>query len=67
MFDDQIEERVHRVQTAPFDPYLTEGLADDRLIRALDDLGVEEVPVPDPHAEPGVVVLAEPAAVAFVL
>ena len=66
MLEHQVEERVDRVQTAAVDADLAERLADHRRVRAVDDLGVEEVAVPHPRPELALVVLAEPAAVVLV-
>jgi tRNA U34 5-carboxymethylaminomethyl modifying GTPase MnmE/TrmE len=50
------------VQSAAVHTDLPEGLSDHRFVRAGDDLGIEEVAVPDPNTESRVVVLAEAAA-----
>ena len=66
MLEDEVQEGVHRMQSGSVKAHLTERFADDRLIRAGNNLGVEEVPVPHPHAELGVVVLTEAATVFLV-
>ena len=63
VLEHDVEEGVDRVQAAALEADLAEGLADQRLVGAGDDLGVEEVAVPDPGAVLGLVVLAEGAAV----
>jgi hypothetical protein len=62
----EVQEGVDGVQTSAVDSDLTEGLADDGFVGAGDDLGVEEVTVPHPHAESAVVVLPELPAVLLV-
>ena len=66
MLEDQIQEGIHRMQAAAFHADLAERLPDHRGVRTVDDLGVEEVPVPHPHTELRLVVLAEPPPVLLV-
>ena len=66
VFEHQIQEGVDGVQPAPVQSDLTEGLPDHRRVGAVDDIGVEEVALPHPHAELTVVILTEPAAIRLV-
>lgn len=66
MLEYEIEERVDGVHTATVPADLAERLADHGFVRTGDDLGVEEVAVPHPHAELVVVVLAELPAIGLV-
>ena len=67
MLDDQIEEGVDGMKAAPVQPHLSERLTDHRLVRATDDLGVEEVAMPDPDSKPAVVFLAEASPVILIV
>ena len=66
VFEHQIKERVDRVQAPAVHTDLAERLADDRGIRAGNDLGIEKVSVPDSYTKRALVLLAEPATVLLV-
>ena len=63
VLEDEVEERVDRVLTTALDADLAERLPDHRGVGAGDDVGVEEVAVPDPRSVLALVVLAEGGAV----
>src|ERR1700722_19356703 len=63
VFDQDVEKSIQRVQTALLGD-LPEALADQALVRALDDGGVVKVPMPQARSELAAVEMApEPAAV----
>ncbi|SKT52247.1 Uncharacterised protein [Mycobacteroides abscessus subsp. abscessus] len=66
VFEHQIEEGVHWVQAAAIHADLPERLTDNGLIRAGNDLGIEEVSVPNAYPELALVVLAKPAPILLV-
>ncbi|SLD05457.1 Uncharacterised protein [Mycobacteroides abscessus subsp. massiliense] len=66
MFEHQIEEGVHRVQAPAIHADLPERLTDHQLIRAGNNLGIEEVSVPNSHPELALVLLAKPAPILLV-